>query len=104
MGVFFVNSQQNADMLRRANRKVEVQNLGTVSSKKICFRKNLYLLFFKLGIMVSQASCPAPLLDEDLRRHFKVNISTKNKRIFFFLYRIFRILCVIVDLIPKHFN
>jgi hypothetical protein len=37
MGVFFVNSQQNADMLRRANRKVEVQNGGTVSLKKICF-------------------------------------------------------------------
>jgi hypothetical protein len=52
-GVFFVNNQQDADMLRRANRKIEIQNGGT------------------LGIMVSQASCPAPLLDEDLRRHFK---------------------------------
>ena len=31
MGVFFVNSQQDADMLRRANGKVEVQNHGTVS-------------------------------------------------------------------------
>jgi hypothetical protein len=31
MGVFFVNSQQDADMLKRANRKVEVQNVGTVS-------------------------------------------------------------------------
>jgi hypothetical protein len=32
--------------------------------------------------MVSQASCPAPLLDEDLRRHFKVeekkNMSRKK--------------------------
>lgn len=31
MGVFFVNSQQDADMLRRANRKIEVPNVGTVS-------------------------------------------------------------------------
>ena len=30
MGVFFVNSRDEADMLRRANRKVEVQNSGTV--------------------------------------------------------------------------
>ena len=30
MGVFFVNSQQDADMLKRANRKIEVQNSGTV--------------------------------------------------------------------------
>ena len=30
MGVFFVNSQQDADMLKRSNRKVEVQNMGTV--------------------------------------------------------------------------
>jgi len=85
MGVFFVNSRQNADMLRRANRKVEVQNSGTVSSKKIYFQKNLYWCFLKLGIMVSQASCPAPLLDEDLRRHFKVNISKKNKEFFLFM-------------------
>ncbi|CAF1369398.1 unnamed protein product [Adineta steineri] len=53
MGVFFVNSQQDADMLKRANRKIDIQNSGTLS------------------IMVSQASCPAPLLDADLRRHFK---------------------------------
>ncbi len=44
MGVFFVNSQQNADMLRRANRKVEVQNSGTVSSK-IYFSKIFYFDF-----------------------------------------------------------
>ncbi|UJR20686.1 hypothetical protein I4U23_023808 [Adineta vaga] len=52
-GVFFVNNQQDADMLKRANRKVTIQN-----------SEPLY-------IMVSQASCPAPILDEDLRGHFK---------------------------------
>ncbi|CAF2403236.1 unnamed protein product [Rotaria sp. Silwood2] len=52
-GVFFVNDQRDADMLKRANRKIEIQNFGTLS------------------IMVSQASCPVPLLDEDLRRHFR---------------------------------
>ncbi|CAF2033580.1 unnamed protein product [Rotaria magnacalcarata] len=52
-GVFFINSQQDADMLKRANRKIEIQNFGTLS------------------IMVSQASCPAPSLDEDLQRHFR---------------------------------
>ena len=31
MGVFFVNNQQDADMLKRANKKVEVQNFGPVS-------------------------------------------------------------------------
>ena len=31
MGVFFVNNQQDADMLRRSNRKFEVPNFGTVS-------------------------------------------------------------------------
>ncbi len=32
MGVFFVNSQQDADMLKRANRKIEIQNGDTVNS------------------------------------------------------------------------
>ncbi|CAF1624319.1 unnamed protein product [Adineta ricciae] len=53
MGVFFVNNQQDADMLKRANKKVEVQNFGPLS------------------IMVSSASFPAPVLDEDLRGYFK---------------------------------
>ncbi|CAF0843293.1 unnamed protein product [Rotaria sordida] len=59
-GVFFVNSQQDADMLKRANRKIEVQNLGT------------------LNIMVSQTSSPVPLLDEDLRRHFRDYICNRR--------------------------
>lgn len=52
-GVFFVNSQQDADMLKRMNRKVEVPNHGTLS------------------IMVSPVSTPAAFLDEDLRGHFR---------------------------------
>jgi hypothetical protein len=35
--------------------------------------------------MVSQASSPAPLLDEDLRRHFKVEEkNTLGKKLIFF--------------------
>ena len=103
MGVFFVNSRENADMLKRANRKVEVQNSGTVSSK-IYFSKILYFFLIQLGIMVSPASCPAPILDEDLRRHFKVNYSYKYYKNKTALNLIFRIIYVIVDLILKHFN
>jgi hypothetical protein len=44
MGVFFVNSQQEADMLRRANKRVEVQNLGTVNTR-IILRFVLYFSF-----------------------------------------------------------
>ncbi|CAF0983370.1 unnamed protein product [Rotaria sp. Silwood1] len=59
-GVFFVHDREEADMLKRANRKIEIQNLGTLS------------------IMVSQASCPVPLLDEDLRRHFRDYICNRR--------------------------
>ncbi|CAF0720314.1 unnamed protein product [Adineta steineri] len=52
-GVFFVNSQQDADMLKRANGKVEVQSLDI------------------LRIMVSRVTAPVPAIDVDIRPHFK---------------------------------
>ncbi|CAF3919959.1 unnamed protein product [Rotaria sp. Silwood2] len=52
-GVFFVNNQHDADMIKRANGKIEVQNLDI------------------LRIMVGRVSAPIPSMDEDLRPHFK---------------------------------
>ncbi|CAF4851537.1 unnamed protein product [Rotaria sp. Silwood1] len=52
-GVFFVHYQQDADMIKRANGKIEVQNLDI------------------LRIMVGKVSAPIPSMDEDLRPHFK---------------------------------
>ncbi|CAF1618975.1 unnamed protein product [Adineta ricciae] len=52
-GIFFVNSQQDADMLKRASGKLEVQGLDI------------------LRIIVSRVPSPIPSLDEDIRPHFK---------------------------------
>ncbi|UJR28966.1 hypothetical protein I4U23_010183 [Adineta vaga] len=52
-GIFFVNSQQDADMIKRANGKVEVQGLDI------------------LRILISRVPAPIPSLDEDIRPHFK---------------------------------
>ncbi|CAF1209531.1 unnamed protein product [Didymodactylos carnosus] len=59
MGVFFVNSREEADMLKRANGKLSAQNSETLS------------------IMVGRAAFPAPYLDEDLIRHFRDFIRTR---------------------------
>ncbi|CAF3251827.1 unnamed protein product [Rotaria socialis] len=52
-GVFFVNSQHDANMIKRTNGEIEVQGLDI------------------LRIMVGRVSTPIPSLDEDLRPHFK---------------------------------
>ncbi|CAF0839800.1 unnamed protein product [Rotaria sordida] len=65
-GVFFVNNQQDADMMKRANGKIEVQNLDI------------------LRIMVGRVSAPIASMDEDLRPHFKDYLLSRrfNKQTF----------------------
>src|SRR5690348_3538807 len=100
MGVFFVNSQQDADMLKRSNRKIDVQNLGTVS-RKSGHHLDVSCLLFQLSIMVSRASCPVPSLDEDTRLHFKVRLSSISSSIFQRIQS--RIFYVVIVSIHKHF-
>jgi hypothetical protein len=59
-GVFFVNNQNDADMLKRLNNKVEVQNLDI------------------LRIMVCRIPAPVPSLDEDIQPHFKDHLINRR--------------------------